>query len=54
MKQKNLIIECLEGAEGSQSFVIREVPEPNKVPTVLAVCVGVDDLCGFFETFKID
>ena len=54
MKQKNLIIECLTGAEGIRNFIVREVPEPNKAPSVLAVCTGVDDLCGFFETFDID
>ena len=54
MKQKNLIIECFNDAEGIRYFIVRELPEPNTVPSVLAICTGVDDLRGFFESLDID
>lgn len=55
MKQKNFIIECLEGAEDKRTFVIREIPEvPNAPAKPVAVCESGDEIAQFFDNLKID
>lgn len=53
MKQKNLIIEVLEGAEEKRTYIIREIPtQPNQPAAPLAVCESGDEIAAFFDSFK--
>lgn len=55
MKQKNLILECIEGAECKRYYIIRELPNiPNAPARTMAVCETADEVAEFLTSYQID
>lgn len=49
MKTKNFVIEVIEGAEGTRTFIIRELVAPNLPPVTKCVTSDVAELAQFFD-----
>lgn len=55
MKQKNFVIEVIEGGEASRTYIVRELPVvPNQPAPCVAVCSSGDELAQFFDNLKIN
>ena len=50
MKSTNVIVEVIEGAEASKTFIVRSLPEsPQQKPQVLGVFTSGEEVAQFFD-----
>lgn len=55
MKQKNFVVEVLEGGESSRTYVIRELPNvPNAPARPVCVCSSGDEIAQFFDNITFE